>query len=181
MWFLDYQKYPDFTNAKGWTVCVGGLCQGITKQILTYIYMHCSGLQIAPFAASHSRGTKLPCWRAKVELEWDKQRKSPFKTMLAFCLSWPRATFALQHGGEWLAAKGLIWRENSLQKDLPHFLYIFSKLFFKIIILPQILWSFQCTLHSSWWLCFFYYHIFLQYHSIQDRSSNSFYLGTFCG
>ena len=110
MWFLDYQKYPDFTNAKGWTVCVGGLCQGITKQILTYIYMHCSGLQIAPFAASHSRGTKLPCWRAKVELGWE---------------------------------------------DLPHFLYIFSKLFFKIIILPQILWSFQCILHSSWWLCFF--------------------------
>ena len=174
MWFLDYQKYHDFTNAKGWTVCVGGLCQGITKQILTYIYMHCSGLQIAPFAASHSRGTKLPCWRAKVELGWDKQRKSPFKTMLAFCLSWPRATFALQHGGEWLAAKGLIWRENSLQKDLPHFLYIFSKLFFKIIILPQILWSFQCILHSSWWLGFFYYHIFLHYHSIQDRSSNSF-------
>ena len=117
--------------------------------------MHCSGLQIAPFAASHSHGTKLPCWRAKVELGWDKQRKSPFKTMLAFCLSWPRATFTLQHGGEWLAAKGLIWRENSLQKDLPHFLYIFSKLFFKIIILPQILWSFQCILHSSWRLCFF--------------------------
>ena len=55
----------------------------------------------------------------------------------------------------WMAScKG---RGNSLQKDLPHFLYIFSKLFFKIIILPQILWSFQCILHSSWWLCFFYY------------------------
>ena len=99
--------------------------------------MHCSGLQIAPFAASHLRGTKLPCWRAKVALGRDKQRKSPFKIMLAFCLSCPSATFALQHGSEWLAAKGLIWKENSVQKDLPHFLYICSKLFLKLIILPQ--------------------------------------------
>ena len=27
------------------------------------------------FAASHSRGTKPPCWRAKVALGQDKQRK----------------------------------------------------------------------------------------------------------
>ena len=65
-----------------------------------------------PFAASHSRGTKLPCWRAKVALGHDKKGKSPFKIMYAFCLSCPGATFALQHDGfvphEWLGAKGLL-------------------------------------------------------------------------
>ena len=53
----------------------------------------------SPFAASHSRGTQPPCWRAKVALGQDKQRKLPFKIMYVFCLSCPRATFALQHGG----------------------------------------------------------------------------------
>ena len=42
----------------------------------------------------------------------DKQRKLPIKIMYAFCLSYPSATFALQHGGfvprEWLPAKGLL-------------------------------------------------------------------------
>ena len=33
------------------------------------------------FAASHSRGTKPPCWRAKAALGQDKQRKLPFKIM----------------------------------------------------------------------------------------------------
>ena len=65
-----------------------------------------------PFAASHSRGTKPPCWRAKVALGQDKQRKLPFKIMYVFCLSCPSATFALQRGGfaprEWLDAKGLL-------------------------------------------------------------------------
>ena len=37
-----------------------------------------------PFAASHSRGTKPPCWRAKVALGQDKQRKLPFKIMYVF-------------------------------------------------------------------------------------------------
>ena len=64
-----------------------------------------------PFAASQSRGTKPPYWRANVALGLDKQRKLPFKIMYAFCLSYPRATFALQYGGfvphEWLGAKGL--------------------------------------------------------------------------
>ena len=65
-----------------------------------------------PFAASHSRGTKPPCWRAEVALGQDKQRKLPLKIMYAFkfCWSCPSATFALQHGGfvpcEWLATKG---------------------------------------------------------------------------
>ena len=33
--------------------------------------------RIRPFAASHLRGTKLPCWRAKVALGQDKQIKLP--------------------------------------------------------------------------------------------------------
>ena len=36
---------------------------------------------IGSFAASHSRGTKPPCWRGKVALEQDKQGKLPFKIM----------------------------------------------------------------------------------------------------
>ena len=31
-----------------------------------------------PFAAFHSRGTKPPCWDAKIALGQDKQRKLPF-------------------------------------------------------------------------------------------------------
>ena len=64
-----------------------------------------------PFAASHSRGTKPPCWRVKVTLEQDKQWKLSFKIMYAFCLSNPSGTFALQHASfvppERLASKGL--------------------------------------------------------------------------
>ena len=66
------------------------------------------------FAASHSHGTKPPCWRAKVVLGQDKQRKLPFQIMYVFCLSCPSATFALQRGGfvpharKWLAAKSLL-------------------------------------------------------------------------
>ena len=66
-----------------------------------------------PLAASHSRGTKSPCWRAKVALRQDKQRKLPLQIMYVFCLSCPSATFALQRGGfvprEWLAAKGQLF------------------------------------------------------------------------
>ena len=65
-----------------------------------------------PFAASHSRGTKLQSWIAKVALGQDKQRKLPFKIMYGFCLSCPSATFAIQHGSfvpsEWRAAKDLL-------------------------------------------------------------------------
>ena len=67
-----------------------------------------------PLAASHSPGTKLPCWGAKVALGQDKQRKLPIKIMYVFCLSCPSATLALQHGGfvprEWKAGKGLLIR-----------------------------------------------------------------------
>ena len=64
-----------------------------------------------PLAASHSRDTKPPCWRAKVALGQDKQRKLPFQIMyVLFVLS--QCDFTLQHGGfvsrEWLAAKGLL-------------------------------------------------------------------------
>ena len=61
-------------------------------------------------AASHSRGTKLPCWRANVALRQDKQKANIILDN-CLCLSCPSVTFALQHGGfvprECLAAKGL--------------------------------------------------------------------------
>ena len=80
-----------------------------------------STLTDRPFAASHSRGTKPPCWRAKVALGQDKQRKLPFTVIYApvyvFCLSCPNATFALQRGGfvprEELAAKGLFKAQDA--------------------------------------------------------------------
>ena len=69
-----------------------------------------------PSTASHSRGTKPPCWREKVALGEGKQRKLPFQVMYVFCLSCPSATFAPQGGGfvprEWLAAKGLLFRTH---------------------------------------------------------------------
>ena len=59
------------------------------------------------FAASHSRGTNPPFWRAKVALGQDKQKTYYIILNGNFlCLSCPSATFALQHGGfvprEWL-------------------------------------------------------------------------------
>ena len=41
-------------------------------------------LCIRPLAASHSRGAKPPCWRARVALGQDKQEKLPFKIIYAF-------------------------------------------------------------------------------------------------
>ena len=58
-----------------------------------------------PFTACHSRGTKPPCWDAKVALGQDQ----PKAYIIFVC---PSATFASQHGdfvsGEWQAAKGLL-------------------------------------------------------------------------
>ena len=58
-----------------------------------------------PFTACHSRGTKPPCWEAKVALGQDQP-----KAYIIFV--YPSATFASQHGdfvsGEWQAAKGLL-------------------------------------------------------------------------
>ena len=73
----------------------------------------CSETLNRPFAASHSRGTKPPRWRAKVALGQDKQKTNYIILDGNFlCLSCPSATFALQYGGfvprEWLAAKGLL-------------------------------------------------------------------------
>ena len=91
-----------------------------------------------PFAASHSRGTKPPCWRAKVALGQDKQRKLPFKIMYVFCLSCPSATFALQRGGfvprEWLAAKSLL----SVSEHNIHS--------FQLDVMRT--WQFQCGINS---------------------------------
>ena len=76
-----------------------------------------------PFAASNSRGTKPPCWRAKVAPGQDKQRKLPFKIMYVFCLSCPSATFALQRGSfvprEELAAKGLLFDKYIYLSSIP--------------------------------------------------------------
>ena len=66
-----------------------------------------------PFPASHSHGTKLLCWRAKVALGEDKQKKLPFKIMYVSSLSCSSVAFAPQRGGfvpcDWLAAKGLFY------------------------------------------------------------------------
>ena len=60
-------------------------------------------------AASHSRGTKPPCWDANIALGQAQQKAYLNGNFL--CLSCPSATFASQHGGfvplEWKAAKGL--------------------------------------------------------------------------
>ena len=48
-----------------------------------------------PFAASHSRGTKPPYWRAKVALGQDKQKACIVLNSNFFCLSGASATFAL--------------------------------------------------------------------------------------
>ena len=65
-----------------------------------------------PFAARHSCGKNMPCWRAKVALRQNTQKAYIILNGNFLCLSRPRATFALQHGGflprEWLAAKGLL-------------------------------------------------------------------------
>ena len=37
-----------------------------------------------PFAACHSRGTKPPCWDAKVILGQDKHRKLPFSMAVLY-------------------------------------------------------------------------------------------------
>ena len=77
-----------------------------------------------PFAASHSRGTKPPCWRAKVALGQDKQRQLPFQIIYVFCLSCPSANLTLQRGGFVMYhANGLLQRayyfsSNDIQRSL---------------------------------------------------------------
>ena len=74
-------------------------------------------------AATHSRGTKPPCWRANVALRQDKQKANLVFNNNCLCLSCPSVTFALQHGGfvprECLTAKGLFvtaWSGGSVEK-----------------------------------------------------------------
>ena len=75
-------------------VQISRLCTGNWTQIRPYNAIPlCNAIQHRPriernrpFAASHSRGTKPPCWNAKVALGQDKQRKLPFKIMYAFYL-----------------------------------------------------------------------------------------------
>ena len=66
----------------------------------------------SPFAACHSRGTKLPYWTAKVALGQDRQKTYIILNGNFLCLSCPSATFALQYGSfvprDWQAAKGLL-------------------------------------------------------------------------
>ena len=45
-----------------------------------------------PFAASHSRGTKPPCWRAKVALGQDKPKAYIILNGNLLCFSCPSAT-----------------------------------------------------------------------------------------
>ena len=74
--------------------------------------MYMRTAKIGPLQPAIHVVQNLPCWRAKVALGQDKQRKLPFQIMYVFCLSCPGATFALQRGGfvprESLAAKGLL-------------------------------------------------------------------------
>ena len=69
-----------------------------------------------PFAASCSRGTKRPYWRAKVALGQDSQKPYIILNGNFICLSCPSATFALQYGRlvprEQLAAKGLFCKKK---------------------------------------------------------------------
>ena len=61
-----------------------------------------------PFAASHSRGTKPPCWRAKVALGQDEKRKLPFKIMCFLFVMCDFCSLARRFvPREWLAAKRL--------------------------------------------------------------------------
>ena len=68
------------------------------------------------FAGFHSRGTKPAYWEAKAALGQEKQRKSPFKIMYAFCWSCPSATFASQYAGfvprEWNSGTQRQFSEN---------------------------------------------------------------------
>ena len=71
---------------------------GVASAILSFFDIEKVNLN-GPFAASHSRGTNPPCWKAKVALGQDKQRNLPFQITYVFCLSCPSANFALQRGG----------------------------------------------------------------------------------
>ena len=76
---------------------------------MVFVHYYCN----RPFAASHSRGTEPPCWRAKVSMGGDKPKAYIIlnANFLITLFVLPLCDFGLQHGGfvprEWLAAKGL--------------------------------------------------------------------------
>ena len=69
-----------------------------------------------PVAASHLHGTKPPCWRAKVALGQDKQRKLPFKFInvcsLLFVFNRPFPSSKESHfqSEANISAKPLLWK-----------------------------------------------------------------------
>ena len=71
------------------------------------------------FTACHSRGTKPPCWDAKVALGQDQQKAYIILNDNFLRLSCRGATFASQCGGfvprEWQAAKSLL-RESAIEQ-----------------------------------------------------------------
>ena len=116
--FMLYRQVLQVTTCSPWVrSSFGGVArsQARATRERSFIFstlLPDNGVTNRPFAARHSRGTKPPCWRAKVTLGQDKQRQLLSKIMFAFCLSCRSATFALQHGGfvprEWLAATSLL-------------------------------------------------------------------------
>jgi len=134
MGFHNKERHPErqknfFMQSKHRHLMPSKIFVSVTEHTLKNIVNRQS---IGPFAACHSRGTKPPCWRAKVALGQDKQRKLPFKIMYVFCLSCPSANFALQRDGfvprEWLAAKGLLCAKFSMCKFRhPSLLYPYPK------------------------------------------------------
>ena len=83
------------------------------KLISCYLVIHNSRSN-RPFAASHSRGTKLPRWRAKVALGQDKQKTYIWYEMVIFFVNLVPVrlllsrTAVLYHVNALLAAKGLL-------------------------------------------------------------------------
>ena len=97
----------------------GNRSRNLSRNCLWDSYLGRAGQLLANrfFAASNSRGTKPPCWRAKVALGQDKQKEHIILNGNFLCLSCPSAPFALKHGGfvprKWLAAKGLFLSVSS--------------------------------------------------------------------
>ena len=107
--------------------------QTMMKSIMCIWFLYCKHTQLRlnlhvlfiasqsgdkPFAAWHSRGTKLPCWDTKVALGQDQQKAYIILNGNFLCLSYPSVTFASQHGGfvprEWQAAYWqALWKGKS--------------------------------------------------------------------
>ena len=88
------------------------------RSIITSKHLLIRNHEKALNAACHSRGTKPPCWNAKVVLGQDQQKAYIILTSNVLCFSCPSATFASQHGSfvprEWQAAKVLLYQTTSV-------------------------------------------------------------------